>query len=149
MNCEFCEKEFSTKSSLTYHKKTAKYCLEKQGKKNEEYKCCYCDKLFTTYQRVIEHQNISCKLKDKSKYEQDIIAIKEEFEKYKKQEKIRSKEKESYCQQQLKESKDLIKEKNDYIAKLEGNIAKLEAKLEKFEDIVLSKTDKNQEYKEM
>ena len=146
MNCEFCEKEFSTKSSLTYHKKTAKYCLEKQGKKNEEYKCCYCDKLFTTYQRVIEHQNISCKLKDKSKYEQDIIAIKEEFEKYKKQEKIRSKDKESYCQKQLKESKDLIKEKNDYIAKLEGNIAKLEAKLEKFEDtvtsMVLCKTDK-------
>ena len=56
------------------------------------------------------------------------------------------KEKESYCLQQIKESKELLKEKNDYIAKLESNIEKLEAKLEKFEDtvtsMVLCKTDK-------
>jgi hypothetical protein len=103
MQCEFCEKEFSTKSSLVYHQKTAKYCLEKQGKINEKYKCCHCEKCFTTYQRVIDHQNNSCKLKEKTKYEKDIVSIKEELATCKKQEKIRLKEKETYYLQQIKE----------------------------------------------
>ena len=38
MNCEFCLQEFSSRSSLNFHQKTAKYCLEKQGKKNENFK---------------------------------------------------------------------------------------------------------------
>ena len=171
MHCEFCEKEFSTKSSLTYHQKTAKYCLEKQGKSNEKYKCCHCEKFFTTHQRAIDHQNKSCKLKDKSKHEKEIESIKEDLATYKKQEKIRAKEKEAYCQQQIKEKeayyqqqikekeayyqqqikeKDLylssfeekLKESKDLIKEKTESIAKLEAKLEKFEDSILSKTEK-------
>ena len=166
MHCEFCEKEFSTKSSLTYHQKTAKYCLEKQGKSNEKYKCCHCEKFFTTHQRAIDHQNKSCKLKDKSKHEKEIESIKEELATYKKQEKIRAKEKEAYYQQQIKEKEayyqQQIKEKDFYISSFEEklkeskdlikekteSIAKLEAKLEKFEDSILYKTEKTQEYKD-
>jgi len=37
-NCDFCNKEFSSKSSLTLHKKTAKYCLEIQRLKNDSIK---------------------------------------------------------------------------------------------------------------
>ena len=83
MNCEHCEKEFSTKSSLSYHQKTAKYCLEKQGKSNEQYKCSHCEKCFTTLQRLNEHQKQSCKLKDKVNYDQEINRIKDEFGTYK------------------------------------------------------------------
>jgi aspartate carbamoyltransferase regulatory subunit len=42
--CEFCEKELKTKSNIVFHQKTAKYCLEKQGKENINFKCNYCKK---------------------------------------------------------------------------------------------------------
>ena len=32
MECEHCNKTFSSKSSLNYHKNSAKYCLEIQNK---------------------------------------------------------------------------------------------------------------------
>ena len=157
MICEFCQKEFQIKSSLVYHQKTAKYCLEKQGKINDQHKCSDCQKTFSTQYRLNDHQNTSCKLKDKSKYEKDIIAIKEELATCKKQEKIRTKEREVYYQQQIKEKEayfqQQIKEKDFFISTFEEKlkeksetISKLEAKLEKFEDtvtsMVLSKTEK-------
>ena len=159
MNCEFCQKEFQIKSTLVYHQKTAKYCLEIQGKTNDQYKCSECQKTFSTQYRLNDHQNTSCKLKDKSKYEKEIIAIKEELTTCKKQEKIRVKEKELYYQQQIKEKEayyqQQIKEKDFFISTFEEKlkekndyISKLEAKLEKFEDIVLSKTEKYKEEKE-
>ena len=164
MNCEFCQKEFQIKSTLVYHQKTAKYCLEIQGKTNDQYKCSDCQKTFSTQYRLNDHQNISCKFKDKSNYEKEIISIKEELATYKKQEKIRAKEKEAYYQQQLKEKETYyqqqlkeketyyqqqIKEKDIYLSTFEEKlkeksetISKLEAKLEKFEDNILSKTEK-------
>jgi len=171
MNCEHCEKEFSTKSSLSYHQKTAKYCLEKQGKSNEQYKCSHCEKCFTTLQRLNEHQKQSCKLKDKVNYDQEINRIKDEFGTYKKQEKIKLKEKETFYLQQLKEKEtsyqqqlkdkensyqQQLKDKDTYsyqkdiqIASIEKAlnekneyIAKLEAKLEKLEAKLDSKLEK-------
>ena len=164
MKCEFCSKEFSIKSSLVYHQKTAKYCLEKQGKTNEQYKCSHCEKCFSTQYRLNDHQNNSCKIKDKTKYELDILSVKEEFLTYKKQEKVKLREKDVYYQQQIKE-KDVyyqqqikekeiyyqqqIKEKEIYLLSFDEKlkeryeyITKLEAKLEKFEDSILSKTEK-------
>jgi len=62
--CEFCHKNFTSKASLSKHQKTTKYCLEKQGVKNEEYKCEFCYKILSTQLRLNTHVNI-CKLKDK------------------------------------------------------------------------------------
>jgi hypothetical protein len=56
--CEFCEKELKTKSNIDYHQKTAKYCLEKQGKENVNFKCNYCKKKFTKKQTLINHTEI-------------------------------------------------------------------------------------------
>jgi hypothetical protein len=56
--CEFCEKELKTKSNIVFHQKTAKYCLEKQGKENVNFKCNYCKKKFTKKQSLINHTEI-------------------------------------------------------------------------------------------
>jgi hypothetical protein len=135
MNCEYCHQEFSSKSSLNYHQKTAKYCLEKQGKKNENFKCSYCDKMFTTRQKLTDHQSQACKTIKKNKEDEEISKIKEELSSCKNDEKIKYQQKlsdkESYYQQQA-EQKDAyylekLKEKNEYISKLEAKLEKLES----------------------
>jgi hypothetical protein len=61
--CEFCDKEFKTKSNFSFHQKTTKYCLEKQGKELEiDNKCKFCKKNFTKKQRLESHLEI-CKFK--------------------------------------------------------------------------------------
>jgi len=47
MNCEFCNRVFTTKSSLRYHQSTAKYCLTIQGKNNNVHSCSFCKKQYT------------------------------------------------------------------------------------------------------
>jgi len=65
MECQFCKKNFVSNSSLNYHKKTAKYCLEIQGKINniENIYKCKCDKIFTTKQHFITHNQNCLKIK--------------------------------------------------------------------------------------
>lgn len=47
MECEFCNKSFTTKIVLKTHQKTAKYCLKLQNKKSVEiFQCIYCSKNF-------------------------------------------------------------------------------------------------------
>ena len=50
MDCRFCKKIFSTKSSLNNHQKTAKYCLSLQDKYLQitKFNCEFCDKHFTS-----------------------------------------------------------------------------------------------------
>ena len=117
MECEFCKKEFSTKTNLSVHQKTTKYCLDIQGKNNNNFKCNLCDKYFTSHQRLSDHLNV-CKLKDKINYEIELKKVQEELSLHKKQEKIR-----------LKEKDRIIQEKNEYILKLEEKIEKYESTL--------------------
>ena len=128
MDCEFCKKEFSTKKNLVYHQKNAKYCLDIQGKNNDTYKCEYCEKILTTQQRLNDHQNKSCKLKNKINYEQENKRIHEEFLLYKKQEKTRLKQFEQKLSEKDKQYEQKISEKNEYILKLEEKIDKYENK---------------------
>ena len=165
MQCEFCNKEFSSKGNLVVHQSSAKYCLVLQGKTNSNFKCEHCAKTFNYSHNLNEHLN-SCK--DKKKKEND---EKEENIKKIQEENITLKNKNTENRKKIKQleekNEDLqdkvstiglekdtyyeekIKERNDYIAKLEANIAKLEAKLEKFEDtvtsIVISKEKKCQQ----
>ena len=85
MNCEFCKKEFACKGTLITHQKTAKYCLQLQGKNIiHPFECNFCIKNFTTHQNLKEHILV-CKEKEKidlqqkeKKYEVQIINIKVE-----------------------------------------------------------------------
>ena len=165
MQCEFCNKEFSSKGNLVVHQSSAKYCLILQGKTNSNFKCEHCAKTFNYSHNLNEHLN-SCK--DKKKKEND---EKEENIKKIQEENISLKTKNTENRKKIKQleeknedlqdkvstiglEKDIyheekIKERNDYIAKLEANIEKLEARLEKFEDtvtsIVISKEKKCQQ----
>jgi len=116
IQCNICNKEFSTKGSLHTHQKTAKYCLEKQGKNNEEFNCDFCQKKFTL-RHVLQDHLQTCK--EKSKKE-----ISKEYE------------------SEIKTLNKIINEKDRYytdqINTLKETIEKLEAKLEKFEDAVIA-----------
>ena len=52
--CEFCNKEFTTKTNLNYHKSNTKYCLEKQGKK-PSFQCESCKKIVVSDNMLQKH----------------------------------------------------------------------------------------------
>jgi len=116
MECEFCNKSFSTKYLLTQHQKKTKYCLDLQGS-NSVFQCKFCNKQLSTKDRLILHTN-SCKENN----EKENI-IKKEYE-----EKIKIIEKE--YDDKLKIVDKVLQEKNEYITKLETKLEKIEAKLD-------------------
>jgi hypothetical protein len=69
MNCEFCNKEFSSKGNLVVHQASAKYCLVLQGKTNTDFNCEHCSKIFTYQRNLTEHLN-TCKHKKKKECEE-------------------------------------------------------------------------------
>ena len=59
LKCEYCSNTFKTSSSLSYHIKNAKYCLEARSEKQSvTFKCSKCDKILTSKQRKEYHENI-------------------------------------------------------------------------------------------
>lgn len=90
-NCEYCNKEYTSISSLNYHKKTAKFCLELQKNINTEivniqsYICEYCNKDFTV-KKYLQNHLLLCtdkKIKDKEDiYKQQINELKCKEDKY-------------------------------------------------------------------
>ena len=60
MKCEFCGNEFSNKTNLNSHQKTAKYCLELRNLEVKLYSCEHCKKGFTKLFHLERHQEI-CK----------------------------------------------------------------------------------------
>jgi hypothetical protein len=136
------------KGNMISHQKTTKYCLEKQGKNlSENFKCEYCDKIFTLKNNLNEHISI-CRCKkirekedNKNKdYDNEIKKIKDDYEK-----KIND------LEEQNKKIKDIYEkktnDKNNQIQKMKDEhfylekeidslnhiITKLEAKLESYE----------------
>ena len=68
MNCEFCNNEFKTKTSLIHHQKTAKYCIILQGTDTDpNFTCLKCNKKLSTQNRLYTHEQ-TCK-----KHMEDII----------------------------------------------------------------------------
>lgn len=115
--CEFCDKNFKNKTTLLTHQKTAKFCLEKQGIKNEDYKCEHCNKVLSTHARLMTHINI-CKLKDFNG---------KEIQKYK----------------DLLEEKDKeLKQKDSIIKKYQSMIKENNYKEEKYKAIIEEKEER-------
>jgi hypothetical protein len=67
MQCQYCNKTYSTMGNLVHHKKTAKYCLilqNKLEKKIESFDCSICQKPFTSKFNLSRHTTI-CTRKEK------------------------------------------------------------------------------------
>jgi len=127
IECEYCKKTFSSKSNFLTHQKTAKYCIELQGKQPTYFECEYCKKKFTSHQNQIEH---SCKerereniLKKQQEYEDNIKKMYElkALDLQRKVDELQDKIRERDLYHQEK-----IQEKNEYIAKLESRLDKFE-----------------------
>lgn len=109
--CDFCSKEFSTKTNLNTHQKTAKYCLQKQGLVLNNLKCDYCDKSFSK-QRINEHL-LLCK-KQKDRYTEDIMKQYEDC-------KLKLLERDAQIiekERQIKELKEMLEKANNTIAEI-------------------------------
>ena len=64
MECNFCKKIFTNKSSLNKHKLTTKYCLKIQGEISKNaFKCRSCDNTFTIKQSLSIHEKTCEKIK--------------------------------------------------------------------------------------
>jgi len=116
MECTHCNKQFSTKGSLTTHQKTAKYCLERQSKQNNDFGCTFCHKTFTLQHVLNDHLTVC-----KEKHKQEIIIGKDMIILQNKNE----------FDLKSKYYMDKLTEKDDYILKLESSNQKYEEKLEK------------------
>jgi hypothetical protein len=125
MNCNFCNKEFSSQSNLKYHQKTARYCLDLQGKNNIDFKCKYCEKILSSNFNLNEHY-VSCKVKKNKEECEKIQAINSKHRK-------EIKDLEKKMEEKLKEQKENHEKENTLLREV---IAKLEAKLEKFENTI-------------
>jgi len=54
--CSFCDKNFSSKTNLKQHQKTAKYCLNLQNVGISEFECAGCLKKYTTKNNLDRHK---------------------------------------------------------------------------------------------
>ena len=85
MKCEFCGNEFSNKTNLNSHQKTAKYCLDLRNVEVKLYSCEHCKKGFTKLFHLERHKEI-CKtfetnaLLNLKSIEHENIELKKEIE---------------------------------------------------------------------
>ena len=118
--CEFCKKEFSTKSNLSLHKKTTKKCLKIQADLNNiipvsKFSCEYCNKNFSIKHNYEVHKE-TCKEKDTVKYED----IKNKYEELlKKYEELKLELAECKVKLELTECKIKLECKDEEIKRLE------------------------------
>ena len=109
--CNFCNKTFSTISSLNKHKETASYCIKIQNN-SEGFQCRYCSKIFQN-KKIIDKHNEECE-------QNSILNTKEaEITKYKILLEAKEKEFESYKlekEKQIKELRDMVDKANMTIA---------------------------------
>lgn len=79
-SCEFCKATFVHKGSLTVHLKSAKYCLQMQGKESETQYCCsFCQKTFTSKTNLSVHLD-GCTDRICHEYETKLSNVVEQYE---------------------------------------------------------------------
>lgn len=76
--CQFCNQEFGHKSNLYSHLKSARYCLELQGK-DTSINCRFCHKSFSTVKTCFFHEQ-GCTDRIRVEYEQKIAETVEKYE---------------------------------------------------------------------
>ena len=59
--CKWCNTHFSTNGNLKHHQKTAKYCLELQGKEKSTFTCEECNNEFSLETSLKRHMKNACR----------------------------------------------------------------------------------------
>lgn len=77
--CEICGSTFAFKSGLNLHHKTAKYCLEMQGKNAPTVECTFCHKEFAS-KTNLEGHFLVCDERKQKEYEDKLISQARQFE---------------------------------------------------------------------
>ena len=85
LTCEFCKKEFQSKSVLSRHQKTAKYCIKLQQSsvtdiETVSYTCNFCNKKYTSNENLQKHNKNCIEKLNKNLLEKDEKICKLEFE---------------------------------------------------------------------
>ena len=142
LTCEFCKKEYSSKSTLNYHVKTNKKCIVLRGEtieSKEVFSCEYCQ--FTTLTKSALKLHL-CKNKTELETKQsfdDLIdenkKMEEKIKLLEKQIKTQSKKSEMETKKLMAETEKLsflqaeLKTQKEYTSKLEEKIEKHESQL--------------------
>ena len=128
MNCQYCNKIYSSKSSLNNHQKTAKFCIKLQNTNtNTIFDCSYCKKNFTSKYNLSLHLNI-CKnqtkynIKKEEEYEDQLEKQKEEYEDQLEKQKEEYKEQ---LQKQKEEYKEQLEKQEHQIKELQQTIERI------------------------
>ena len=107
MECEFCKTMLKSLSSLNYHKKTNKKCLEKQNILTDKFiPCEFCKKVFAN--KTLKIHLLSCKNKKEQEKDKLIENMKKEKDDI------------------IKEKDDIIEEKDEIIDEMKNRILELE-----------------------
>ena len=159
LKCEFCQKEYTTKSSLNYHVKTNKKCILLRGETAESkefFDCEYCDFKTLNKSGLKSH---SCKNKTEFEVKQENLVLKTENKKMEKtikllekqinsqfknseREKEKLREEHALEKEKLREETSLrLKEATELKIQKEYT-SKLELKIEKHESNLLSLASK-------
>ena len=79
--CDRCNKIYSTKYTLSVHQKTSKSCLANSDNNDKKtYDCEYCEKKFSSVQRLKYHLDICLEKKD-NENKNEIKNVKKQLEK--------------------------------------------------------------------
>lgn len=128
--CQFCKATFNHKTNLYGHLKTARYCLELQGK-NTDIRCEFCDKQFSTKKTCIVHRE-NCSERVQAEHEQNMVSTVKQYEEKISQLVDQYEEKLSKCEQQCEEriATNSLRS-NEKIAFLEANLTEKDQLIEK------------------
>lgn len=108
MQCPYCQTNFSSKSSLTKHIQTAKYCLEKRGESGTSFTCEYCLSSFTS-NFMLKNHSVKCSAKPVYERLKSELIKKDEIIRNLKQENARQKELEKINKHEILECKKQLK----------------------------------------
>ena len=132
-NCEFCESSFTLKNNLNNHKKTAKYCLQKQFIETN-FSCSGCKKILSSKKRLETHitKCIEYLLNiQKEKYEVELKRQDMRFQQIlSEKEKVIISEKDKL----IKEVEFKLSEKEKVIKELEFKLSEKDKRIKELED---------------